>query len=198
MMVLTNWYSPYKSRQGERLTRSWPAVWVKMGSSSACLWLYTWVLLAPVFRQLINDDEGETEEEKESIELQQTNLVSYKDDIGKFTSPKAFSSPKVVADTKTEELRPRVEGKLQNGENKTSSKQYKNSEASQKANGFSAEKNVYSVTRNSSGIPDVGTKQQPLSEADKEMFRLQEKILKIQSKIAKLQSKVAVLQGFDV
>ncbi|XP_012866167.1 PREDICTED: serine incorporator 3 [Dipodomys ordii] len=46
MMAMTNWYSPNANFQ--RVTSEWPAVWVKMGSSWACLLLYVWTLVAPL------------------------------------------------------------------------------------------------------------------------------------------------------
>ncbi|XP_042550747.1 serine incorporator 3 [Dipodomys spectabilis] len=46
MMAMTNWYSPNANFQ--RMTSEWPAVWVKMGSSWACLLLYVWTLVAPL------------------------------------------------------------------------------------------------------------------------------------------------------
>ena len=58
MMTLTNWYSPTQVTDMTRLERSWPVAWINMGSSSACLCLYIWKLLAPVFRSMF---EGDTE-----------------------------------------------------------------------------------------------------------------------------------------
>ncbi|XP_020028731.1 serine incorporator 3 [Castor canadensis] len=46
MMTMTNWYSPDANFQ--TMTSKWPAVWVKMGSSWACLLLYVWTLVAPL------------------------------------------------------------------------------------------------------------------------------------------------------
>ena len=58
MMTLTNWYSPTQATDMTQLERSWPVAWINMGSSSACLCLYIWKLLAPVFRSMF---EGDTE-----------------------------------------------------------------------------------------------------------------------------------------
>ena len=55
MMTLTNWYSPTKATNITRLERSWPAVWIKMSSSSACSCLYIWSLLAPVLRAMFQE-----------------------------------------------------------------------------------------------------------------------------------------------
>ncbi|CAH2302902.1 serine incorporator 3 [Pelobates cultripes] len=46
MMTLTNWYSP--DADLKTITSKWPAVWVKMGSSWACLLLYLWTMIAPL------------------------------------------------------------------------------------------------------------------------------------------------------
>ncbi|XP_048205431.1 serine incorporator 3 [Perognathus longimembris pacificus] len=46
MMAMTNWYSP--DANFERMTSTWPAVWVKMVSSWVCLFLYVWSLVAPL------------------------------------------------------------------------------------------------------------------------------------------------------
>ena len=56
MMTLTNWYSATQATEISRLARSSPAVWIKMGSSSACLCLYIWKLLVPVFRSMFDGD----------------------------------------------------------------------------------------------------------------------------------------------
>lgn len=45
MMTLTNWFSP--DADLNTITSTWPAVWVKMGSSWFCLLLYTWSLIGP-------------------------------------------------------------------------------------------------------------------------------------------------------
>ena len=47
-----------KAADVARLERSWPVVCINMGSISACLCLYIWKLLAPVFRSMF---EGDTE-----------------------------------------------------------------------------------------------------------------------------------------
>ncbi|XP_006839331.1 PREDICTED: serine incorporator 3 [Chrysochloris asiatica] len=46
MMTLTSWYSP--EAEFQNMTRKWPAVWVKISSSWACLLLYIWTLVAPL------------------------------------------------------------------------------------------------------------------------------------------------------
>ena len=196
MMALTNWYEPYQVPQGTQLTRSWPAVWVKMGSSSACLWLYTWTLLAPVLRSLFSKYADELRDEAEPSELKQRQLY-YKDDIEKFSSPKAYSSPKIALEMKPETIRKKIEENLQLEEINKNSKLHKTHRTSLQEKRPAEVTNFHSNLENSVTL-DNRTKQQPLSEADKEMFRLQEKILKIQNKIAKLQGKVAVLQGLNV
>ncbi|XP_053429776.1 serine incorporator 3 [Nycticebus coucang] len=46
MMTLTNWYSPDAKFQNK--TSKWAAVWVKISSSWACLFLYVWTLVVPL------------------------------------------------------------------------------------------------------------------------------------------------------
>ena len=45
-----------KAADVARLERSWPVVCINMGSISACLCLYIWKLLAPVFRSMFEGD----------------------------------------------------------------------------------------------------------------------------------------------
>ena len=60
MMPLTNWDSPTQATGIARLERSWPVAWINMVSSSACLCLYIWKLLAPVFRSMFEGDAEST------------------------------------------------------------------------------------------------------------------------------------------
>ncbi|XP_076850068.1 serine incorporator 3-like isoform X2 [Brachyhypopomus gauderio] len=46
MMTLTHWHSP--DAEYDSITSKWPAVWVKISSSWACLTLYIWTLIAPM------------------------------------------------------------------------------------------------------------------------------------------------------
>ena len=172
MMTLTNWYSPTQATDISRLERSWPAVWIKMGSSSACLCLYIWKLLVPVFRSMFEGDaesaaiqshgvRGQTNYEQSSKET--SNTV---DDV----KPERAVSNQVL-----KKKRQTLHGNLETQYDETLTKRH-----------IEKEKQAASITNN------------PLSEADKEVLRLKGKVLRLQEKIAKLQHKVAELQGLNI
>ena len=176
MMTLTNWYRPSHATNLRGLERSWPAVWIKMGSSSACLCLYIWGLLAPVLRPMFqNYVDGE-----ETGNKFQSDAVSVHSHVEHTTK-----ESKKSGNGKTKQEQPvkhaldqlQTESRLSNGE----------------------ENKVKNNVNNENGHKETtDTTKTPLSEADKEVLRLQGKVLRLQEKIAKLQHKVAELQGLNV
>lgn len=176
MMTLTNWYSPSHATNLRGLERSWPAVWIKMGSSSACLCLYIWGLLAPVLRPMFqNYVDGEEKGNK-----LQSDAVSLHSHVERATKESQKSGN---SETKPEEPVKRVRDHLQ------TESRLSNSEDNKVKNNVNNEKGHKETT---------DTTKTPLSEADKEVLRLQGKVIRLQEKIAKLQHKVAELQGLNV
>ena len=176
MMTLTNWYSPSHDTNLRGLERSWPAVWIKMGSSSACLCLYIWGLLAPVLRPMFqNYVDGE-----ETGNKLQSDAVSVHSHVEHTTKGSKKSGS---GETKAEQPVKHAWDHLQT-ESRSS-----NSEDNKVKNNVKNEKGHKETT---------DTTKTPLSEADKEVLRLQGKVLSLQEKIAKLQHKVAELQGLNV
>ncbi|XP_068743053.1 probable serine incorporator [Montipora capricornis] len=175
MATLTNWYNPTQATNIARLERSWPAVWIKMGSSSACSCLYIWKLLVPLFRSMFEGDMASTGLE--------SNVVS-----GHTNQERVMGE---TQNTDSNELKlekpvdPPVKQKNQTlqGEFKA-----KNNDESHLKRHVETEKQP--------GVTNIENK--PQSEADKEVLRLQGKVLRLQDKIAKLQHKVAELQGLDI
>ena len=180
MMTLTNWYRPSHATNLRGLERSWPAVWIKMGSSSACLCLYIWALLAPVLRPMFqNYVDGEEKDDKH-----QSDAVS----VHSNPEHALKGSHKSGNDeTKLEQPVKQVRDNLQ-----TDFKEGNNEENKLKGN---TNKEKEHKAKDSESIDTTKT---PLSEADKEVLRLQGKVLRLQEKIAKLQHKVAELQGLNV
>ena len=173
MMTLTNWYRPSPTTDLKRLERSWPAVWIKMGSSSACLCLYIWALLAPVLRPMFqNYVDGQEKDNK-----QRSDALS------------ALSS---------QEHASKHSQMVENNETKPEqsvTKAKENPQKDSKSNNFEENRAVEPKIKHTESIDTAKT---PLSEADQEVLRLQGKVLRLQEKIAKLQHKVAELQGLNV
>ena len=185
MMTLTNWYSPSEGPDLMRLSRSWPAVWVKLASSSGCLWLYIWTLIAPVLRPIFHEyvdklygrpgaaktsrkSDDDTREVSETIRWDSAMATRHrggKKEEGEKAACKQLSE-KATAGTDKSSVDKKAKG----------------------SNSKGAEK----------GPSDHANIQTPLTEADKEVIRLQDKILRLQEKIAKLQNKVAALQGLSI
>ncbi|XP_048588960.1 probable serine incorporator isoform X2 [Nematostella vectensis] len=100
MMTLTNWYSPNEGNSSLlRLSRSWPAVWIKMGSSSACVWLYIWTLIAPVltplFEQYADELKGDDVMMNDARESEfKKEHKYYKENIEKFSPEKRHKNLK--------------------------------------------------------------------------------------------------------
>lgn len=173
MMTLTNWYRPSPTTDLKRLERSWPAVWIKMGSSSACLCLYIWALLAPVLRPMFqNYVDGQEKDNK-----QRSDVVS------------ALSSQEHAS--KHSQMAENNEIKPEQSVTKANEDPQKDS----KSNNFEENKTMEPKMKRTESIDTAKT---PLSEADQEVLRLQGKVLRLQEKIAKLQHKVAELQGLNV
>ncbi|KAL9985163.1 hypothetical protein ACROYT_G007533 [Oculina patagonica] len=180
MMTLTNWYRPSHATNLSGLERSWPAVWIKMGSSSACLCLYIWALLAPVLRPMfqnyVDGEEKDNKHQSDVVSVHSNREHALKD------SQKSGND-----ETKLEQPVKQVRDNLQ-----TDSK-VDNSEGNKLKGNTNKEKEHKAKDSES-----IDTTQTPLSEADKEVLRLQGKVLRLQEKIAKLQHKVAELQGLNV
>lgn len=175
MMTLTNWYSPSHATNLRGLERSWPAVWIKMGSSSACLCLYIWALLAPVLRPMFqNYVDGEDKGTK-----LQSDAVSVYSHVEHATKE---SQKTGTGETKPEQPVKHARNHLQTESNLNNSEDNK------------VKGNINEKEHKES----KDTTKTPLSEADKEVLRLQGKVLRLQEKIAKLQHKVAELQGLNV
>ena len=171
MMTLTNWYSPSKATNLGGLERSWPAVWIKMGSSSACLCLYIWALLAPVLRPMFqNYVDGE--EKGNKVQSAAVSVHSHVEHATKETQKSGNG------ETKPEQ---HAKDHLQTESTLTEDNKVKGNINNEKEHKESTD-----ITKT------------PLSEADKEVLRLQGKVLRLQEKIAKLQHKVAELQGLNV
>lgn len=178
MMTLTNWYRPSHATNLRGLERSWPAVWIKMGSSSACLCLYIWGLLAPVLRPMF---QSYVDGEEKGNKLQTSDAVSVHSHAEHDTKEPQMS---VNGETKPEQPVKRVREHLQ---------------TELKLNNSENNKLKGNDMKNESGHKEsTDTAKTPLSEADKEVLRLQGKVLRLQEKIAKLQHKVAELQGLNV
>ncbi|XP_022783541.1 serine incorporator 1-like [Stylophora pistillata] len=180
MMTLTNWYSPSPSTNLRRLQRSWPAVWIKMGSSSACLCLYIWALLAPVLRPMFqNYVDGEEKESEERSHV--ANALP--------TSQNALRQSQMTTcdEIRAEQSAAKAKETLQ--------KDSKSNNLDEKRTASNDNKGKEQKMKDAQPTDTTTT---PLSEADKEVLRLQGKVLKLQEKIAKLQHKVAELQGLNV
>lgn len=173
MMTLTNWYRPSHATNLGGLERSWPAVWIKMGSSSACLCLYIWALLAPVLRPMFQSHDGE--EKRNKLQSDAVSVHAERDTKESQMSENGETKPEQPVKRVREHLQ--TELKSNNSENNK----------------------VKGNMKNESGHKEsTDTTKTPLSEADKEVLRLQGKVLRLQEKIAKLQHKVAELQGLNV
>ena len=176
MMTLTNWYSPSHSTNLTGLERSWPAVWIKMGSSSACLCLYIWALLAPVLRPMFqNYVDGE--EKGNKLQSDAVSVHSHVEHATKESQKSGNSETKPEQPVKQARDHLQTESKLNDSE------------------GNKVKSNVNNAKEHKEPIDITKT---PLSEADEEVLRLQGKVLRLQEKIAKLQHKVAELQGLNV
>ena len=180
MMTLTNWYSPSPATNLRQLQRSWPAVWIKMGSSSACLCLYIWALLAPVLRPMfqnyVDGEEKESEEKSDAVSALPTNQNALK-------HSQMATNNEIRADQNAAKAKETLHKSSKSNdldENRTASNDDRGKEQRMK------------------DTPPTDTTTTPLTEADKEVLRLQGKVLKLQEKIAKLQHKVAELQGLNV
>lgn len=177
MMTLTNWYSPSHATNLRGLERSWPAVWIKMGSSSACLCLYIWGLLAPVLRPMFqNYVDGEETDNK--LQSDAVSVHSHVEHTTKESKKSGNDETKPEQPVKHARDRLQTESRLSSNED------------------IKAKNNV----NNDKGPKETTDtiEKTPLSEADKEVLRLQGKVLRLQEKIAKLQHKVAELQGLNV
>ena len=172
MMTLTNWYSPTQATDISRLERSWPAVWIKMGSSSACLCLYIWKLLAPVLRSMFEGDTESSAIQSHGVRGQTNHEQSSKETPNTLNDVKP---ERAVSNQDLKKKRHTLHGNLETQYDETPTK--RNTEK---------EKQATSIANN------------PLPEADKEVLRLQGKVLRLQEKIAKLQYKVAELQGLNI
>lgn len=175
MMTLTNWYRPSPATNLKRLERSWPAVWIKMGSSSACLCLYIWALLAPVLRPMFQN----------YIDGEEEGLKHQSDAVSVHSNPEHAPKESQKAgndDTKPEQPVKHVRDNLQKDSKVHSGE----------------ENNIKGKERKAKDTETIDTTKTPLSEEDKEVLRLQSKVLRLQEKIAKLQHKVADLQGLNV
>ena len=177
MMTLTNWYGPTQATSITGLERSWPAVWIKMGSSSACSCLYIWSLLAPVLRPLFqnNVDSAKHQSHQESVHSNQEHR-----DSQKMANNEAKTDRPVNQTSKNTKEIPQKDSDMKNEET-----QLKRDVEGEKEN-------------RTKEVGSINTSKKPLSEADKEVLRLQGKVLRLQEKIAKLQHKVAELQGLNV
>ena len=180
MMTLTNWYSPSPATNLRQLQRSWPAVWIKMGSSSACLCLYIWALLAPVLRPMfqnyVDGEEKESEEKSDAVSALPTNQNAMK-------HSQMATNNEIRADQNAAKAKETLHKSSKSNdldENRTASNDDRGKEQKMK------------------DTPPTDTTTTPLTEADKEVLRLQGKVLKLQEKIAKLQHKVAELQGLNI
>ena len=176
MMTLTNWYSPSHATNLRGLERSWPAVWIKMGSSSACLCLYIWGLLAPVLRPMFQNYVDGVEKGNK-LQSDEVSVHSY---VEHATNESQKSGN---GETKPEQPVKHARDHLQ------TESRLSNSEDNKVKNNVNNEKGHKEIT---------DTTKTTLSEADKEVLRLQGKVLRLQEKIAKLQHKVAELQGLNV
>lgn len=174
MMTLTNWYSPSENTI-TRLERSWPAVWIKMGSSSACLCLYLWTLLAPMLRLMFQSNVESDRQQSHGVSAHSNQEHGSKD------SQKAGNH----------------ETKLEKPDNQPVKQVKKNLQRDFEVenNGDTHFKRDVEMEKEAESTK---TANKPLSEADKEVLRLQGKVLRLQEKIAKLQHKVAELQGLNV
>lgn len=182
MMTLTNWYSPTEATNIARLERSWPAVWIKMGSSSACVCLYIWTLLAPVLRAMFeNNAEGDKHE----------SLAASVHSHREHGSKDSQTATNNYNETKPEQ--PINQAVRSVKENPQRDSEVKNNEETQLKRNVEKEKELGVKEAESTDIS-----KKPLSEPDKEVLRLQGKVLRLQEKIAKLQHKVAELQGLNV
>lgn len=180
MMTLTNWYSPSRDTNLTGLERSWPAVWIKMGSSSACLCLYIWALLAPVLRPMFQNyvagEEKDGKHQTDAVSVQSNREHALKEsqksgnDKSKLDQPVQQVRDNLQTDSRVDNSE---ENKLKGNINKEKEHTEKDTES-------------------------IDTTKTPLTEADKEVLRLQGKVLRLQEKIAKLQHKVAELQGLNV
>ena len=172
MMTLTNWYSPTQATDISRLERSWPSVWIKMGSSSACLCLYIWKLLAPVFRSMFEGDTESSAIQSHGVRGQRNHEQSSKETPNTVNDVKP---ERAVSNQDMKKKRHTLHGNLETQYDETPTKR-----------NIEKEKQAPSIANN------------PLPEADKEVLRLQGKVLRLQEKIAKLQHKVAELQGLNI
>ena len=172
MMTLTNWYSPTQATDISRLERSWPAVWIKMGSSSACLCLHIWKLLAPVFRSMFEGDTESSAIQSHGVRGQTSYEQSSKETPNTVNDVKP---ERAVSNQDLKKKRHTLHGNLETQYDETPTKR-----------NIEKEKQATSSANN------------PLPEADKEVLRLQGKVLRLQEKIAKLQYKVAELQGLNI
>ena len=177
MMTLTNWYSPTQDSNITKLERSWPAVWIKMGSSSACSCLYIWSLLAPVLQPMFQNNV-----DINKAECHEVSACSNQDQ-GLQNSQKAANIEKKSHQAVSQEK-----------ERSQDDSEVKNNKATQLRNNVDKEKE----TSRKQTEQAIKTSKKPLSEADKEVLRLQGKVLRLQEKIAKLQHKVAELQGLNI
>lgn len=174
MMTLTNWYSPTQVTDIARLERSWPAVWIKMASCSACLCLYIWKLLAPVFRSMFEGDVESTAIQSHEVRGQTNYEQSSKETPNTVNEVKP---ERAVGNQPLKQKRQTLHGNLETQYDETPANRNIEKEKQEKAT---------SIANN------------PLSESDKEVLRLQGKVLRLQEKIAKLQHKVAELQGLNI
>ena len=165
-----------KAADVAQLERSWPVVCINMGSSSACLCLYIWKLLAPVFRSMF---EGDTE--SSAIQLHGVRGRTNYEQSSKET-PNTVNDVKPERAVSNQSLK-KKKSKTLHGNLET---QYEKTRAKRNIEKEEQEKTA-SITNN------------PLPGADKEVLRLAtSKVLRLQEKIAKFQHKVAVLQGLNL
>ena len=151
-----------------------------MGSSSACLCLYIWALLAPVLRPMFqNYVDGEEKESEERSHV--ANALP--------TSQNAFRQSQMTTydEIRAEQSAAKAKETLQ--------KDSKSNNLDEKRTASNDNKGKEQKLKDAQPTDTTTT---PLSEADKEVLRLQGKVLKLQEKIAKLQHKVAELQGLNV
>lgn len=177
MMTLTNWYSPTKATNITRLERSWPAVWMKISSSSACSCLYIWSLLAPVLRAMFQDniDMAEHQSYETSVHSRQEHGLKDTQKTGN-----NVPNPENPVNQPVKQSKQNLKGDFE----------VKNTDDED----THLKRNVEKAKESKC----VSTTKKPLTEGDKEVLRLQGKVLRLQEKIAKLQHKVAELQGLNV
>ena len=179
-----------------RLTRTWPAVWVKLASSSVCLWLYIWTLVAPVLRPLFHDYVDKLYGGPLRAESSRPP-----DEGHRKTSEAVTEAEKEVGNKRTNTMANEVvrSEQIKEKKNRLDTKGFVDKREVQNGGGNPAN-DVLDNANNKSfrKATNEAQIQTPFSEADKEVLRLQDKILRLQEKIAKLQNKVAGLQGLNI